>query len=162
MMKRLILAAVVTVAASATPALAQVMTPAEYVATAGASDLYERQSSQVVLQTTTNPDVRSFATMMLTAHAQSTADVKAAALKSRVKAAPPMLMPTQAEMIAQLKAESGPARDATYIAQQKAAHGQALAVQQAYAAGGTAPALKMTAGKIVPVVQQHIAMLMKM
>jgi putative membrane protein len=79
-----------------------------------------------------------------------------------VKAAPPMLMPAQAEMIAQLKAETGPARDAAYIAQQRAAHGQALAVQQAYAADGTAPALKAAAGKIVPVVQEHIMMLMKM
>ncbi len=40
---------------AATPAAAQVMTPAEYVKTAGASDLYERQSSQIVLQTPTSP-----------------------------------------------------------------------------------------------------------
>ena len=148
--------------AFAAPAMAQVMAPAEYVATAAASDLYERQSSQVVLETTANSDVRSFATMMLSAHAQSTAEVKAAAMKSAVRPAPPMLKPVQAEMIAQLQAESGPARDAAYIAQQKSAHGQALAVQQAYAADGTAPALKMAAAKIVPVVQHHIAMLMKM
>ena len=76
-----------------TPAMAQVMAPAEYVATAGASDLYERQSSQIVLETTANPDVRSFATMMLSAHAQSTAEVKAAAIKSNVRPAPPMLKP---------------------------------------------------------------------
>jgi putative membrane protein len=160
-MKRFIFAAL-AVSAFATPATAQVMAPAEYVATAGASDLYERQSSQVVLETTSDLNVRSFATMMISAHAQSTADVKAAAMKSGLKPAPPMLKPVQAEMIAQLKAESGPARDAAYIAQQKKAHGQALAVQKAYAADGTAPALKMAAAKIVPVVQQHIAMLMKM
>jgi putative membrane protein len=154
--------AALAASAIAAPAMAQVMPPAEYVATAGASDLYERQASQTVLETTSNPAVKSFATMMLNAHAQSTAEVKAAAAKSKVKAAPPMLMPAQAEMIAQLKAETGPARDAAYIAQQRAAHGQALAVQQAYAADGTAPALKAAAGKIVPVVQEHIMMLMKM
>ncbi|WP_231639020.1 DUF4142 domain-containing protein [Sphingomonas profundi] len=157
-----LLVAAIAASTTATPLLAQAMTPAEYVATAGASDLYERQSSQIVLETTADPNVRSFATMMVSAHAKSTADVKAAAAKSKVKAAPPALMPAQAEMIAQLKAETGPARDAAYIAQQKVAHGQALAVQQAYAAGGTAPALKATAATIVPVVQDHIAMLMKM
>ena len=146
------LLAILTSSAVATPAMAQVMAPSEYVATAGASDLYERQASQTVLETTSNPAVKSFATMMLSAHAQSTAEVKAAAAKSKVKAAPPMLMPAQTEMIAQLKAETGPARDAAYIAQQRAAHGQALAVQQAYAADGTVPALKAAAGKIVPVV----------
>ena len=146
----------------ASPVFAQAMTPAEYVATAGASDLYERQSAQTVLETTTDPNVRSFATMMVSAHTKSTEEVKAAAAKSKVKAPPPALMAAQAEMIAQLKAETGPARDAAYLAQQKAAHGQALSVQQAYASGGTAPALKAAAASIVPVVQEHIAMLMKM
>ncbi|MDB5713566.1 MAG: hypothetical protein JWO15_963 [Sphingomonadales bacterium] len=159
---KLYYAAAFAVCAFATPAMAQVMAPSEYVATAGASDLYERESSHVVLETTANPDVRSFATMMVSAHAQSTTDVKTAAIKSGLKPAPPKLMPAQAEMIAQLRAESGPARDAAYIAQQKGAHGQALAVQQAYAADGTAPALKLAAARIVPVVQHHIAMLMKM
>ena len=146
----------------ATPALAQVMTPAEYVKTAGASDLYERQSSQVVLQTTADPNVRAFAQMMIMHHTKSTAEVKAAARRARVVVAPPMLMPVQAELIAELRAEQGAARDAAYIAQQKASHNQALAVQQAYAAEGTAPALRRAAAGIVPVVQQHIAMLMKM
>jgi predicted outer membrane protein len=66
-----------------------------------------------------------------------------------------MPMPAQAEMIAQLQAENGPARDAAYIAQQKASQGKALAVQQAYAADGSAPALKMAAAKIVPVVREY-------
>jgi putative membrane protein len=146
----------------ATPALAQVMTAKEYVATAGASDLFERQSSQIVLQSTADPKVRDFATMMLTAHTQSTAMVKAAAAQSKIKAGAPMLMPAQTEMIAQLRSENGPARDAAYIAQQRAAHGQALSVQKAYAADGTAPALKAAASKIVPVVEHHIMMLAAM
>jgi putative membrane protein len=149
-------------ACAASPAAAQVMTPADYVKTAGASDMYERESSKLVLETTQDPRVRDFATMMLDAHAKSTADVKAAAARSRVKAGPPMLMPAQTEMLTQLRAEIGPARDAAYIAQQKAAHNQALAVQKAYAEGGTAPALRATAAKIVPVVEHHIMLLMKM
>ena len=148
--------------AFAVPAMAQVMPASEYVKTAGASDLFERTSAKVVLETTTNPQVRSFATMMLGDHGKSSAMVKAAAAKSKVRVAPPMLTPTQNEMIAELRAETGTARDATYIAQQKAAHGQALAVQQAYAADGTAAPLRTAASKIVPVVQMHIKMLMAM
>ena len=155
----------VTIAMSllvAAPAAAQVMTPAEYVRTAGASDLYERQSSQIVLQSTRDSKVRQVAQETIAHHAQTTAQVKAAAARSRVAAPPPALMPAQVELIAQLRAESGPARDATYIAQQKASHNQALDVQKAYAMDGTAPALKAAAGGIVPVVQGHIAMLMSM
>ncbi len=146
----------------AAPAAAQVMTPAEYVATAGASDLYERTSSQIVLETTADAKVRSFAQMMVSQHGKSTAEVKAAAAKSRVAAKPPQLTPLQTELVAQLRAEKGPARDAAYIAQQKAAHGQALNVQKAYAMEGTAPALKATAATIVPVVEQHVEMLKTM
>lgn len=146
----------------ATPALAQVMSPADYVKTAGASDLYERQSSELVLASSTDPKVRAFATMMIAQHGQSTSEVKAAAAKARVKLAPPALTPLQSELIAQLQAETGPARDARYIAQQKAAHGQALSVQKAYAAGGTALPLRNAAAKIVPVVEHHIHELMTM
>jgi putative membrane protein len=155
----LFLASTLVVAA---PATAQVMTPTEYVTTAGASDLYERTSSQIVLESTKDPKVRSFAQMMIAHHAKSTADVKAAAAKSRVKAPPPQLNPLQTELVAQLRAEAGPARDMAYVAQQKASHNQALNVQQAYAAEGSAPALKTAAGAIVPVVQQHIEMLKSM
>ena len=158
-MKKLITLAAL---AFAVPAMAQVMPAPEYVKTAGASDLFERTSAKIVLETTTNPQVKSFATMMLSDHGKSTAMVKAAAMKSKVKVAPPMLTPAQSEMIAQLRAETGMARDTTYIAQQKAAHGQALALQQSYAADGTKLPLKMAAGKIVPVVQMHIKMLMAM
>ncbi len=153
----LIGAALVT--ALATPALAQVMSPSEYVATAGASDLFERQSSEIVLQTTQDPMVRSFASMMISDHGKSTAEVKAAAQSAGVPAAPPMLTPLQTELIAELRAEQGPTRDATYVAQQKTAHNQALAVQKAYAMDGTDPALKAAAAHIVPVVEHHIAML---
>lgn len=160
-MKKLMMAASAA-ALFAVPAAAQVMSPSEYVMTAGASDLYERSSSQIVVESTQNPQVREFARMMIAHHTKSTADVTAAARQSKLRPLPPKLMPAQAEMVAQLTAETGAARDAAYIAQQKMAHGQALNVQKAYAMGGTAPALKRAAAGIVPVVESHIAMLMKM
>jgi len=161
-MKTMMTMAAFGAAMIAVPAAAQVMTPAEYVMTAGASDLYEITSSRVVMETTQDPKVRDFAQMMVVHHTKSTADVKAAAMRSRVRVAPPMLTPLQQELVTELRAETGPARDAAYVAQQKASHGQALAVQKAYAMDGTAPALKSAATGIVPVVEQHIAMLKTM
>ena len=143
------------------PAYAQAMSPAEYVAAAGASDMYEIQSSQTVLQTTQDPKIKSFAQMMIQHHTKSTAQVKAAAKTAKVKAKP-MLMPAQAEMLTQLKAETGTTRDQTYVAQQKQAHQQALTLHQSYAADGTNAALKTVAANVVPVVQQHIDMLKTM
>jgi putative membrane protein len=155
------IATVAAVAASciAAPAFAQAMSPAEYVANAGAGDLYEITSSQIVLETTQDPKIREFANMMIEHHTKSTADVKAAAGKAGLKPMPPKLMPAQAEMIAQLRAETGAARDAAYLAQQKMAHDQALAIHQGYASEGKAAPLREAAAKIVPVVQHHIDML---
>jgi len=73
-----------------------------------------------------------------------------------------MLMPAQAEMLTQLKAETGTARDQAYVAQQKQAHQQALTIHQSYAEGGKNVALKMVATNTVPVVQHHIEMLKTM
>ena len=143
-------------------AMAQAMTQNEYLMVAGASDLYERQSSQLVLDSTADPALRAFAREMIAAHTQSTAEVKAAAKRAKIVVPPPMLTPAQREMIAQLQALTGAERDARYIAQQRAAHGQALAVQKAYATGGTVPALRAAAAKIVPVVEHHIMMLKMM
>ena len=143
----------------ATPAVAQQMTPNAYVAAAGAGDLYEKTSSQIVLQSTKDPKVRSFAQGMVRDHNKSTAMVKSAATKAGLKPKPPMMTSAQSGMIAQLRKESGTARDRTYLTQQQTAHQQALALHQGYAANGTAAPLKTAAGEIAPVVQHHIDML---
>lgn len=145
----------------ATPVYAQALTTKDYVAAAAAGDTYEIQSSQAVLQTTQDPKVKSFAQMMITDHTKSTAKLKAAALTAKVKPKP-MLTPAQTEMLAQLKAETGTARDQAYIAQQKTAHNMALTIHQSYASGGKNIALRTVATGVVPVVQHHIEMLKTM
>ncbi|MBB4155039.1 putative membrane protein [Sphingomonas jinjuensis] len=154
--------AMMATATLASAAMAQTMTPTGYVAAAGAGDMYEKQSSQLVLGTTKDAKVRQFAQMMIRDHDKSTADVKVAAAKSGVRPASPRLNADQASMIAQLKAAKGDARDSTYLTQQKMAHEQALALHQGYATSGTAPALKTVAANIAPVVQHHIEMLQAM
>ena len=133
-------------------------TPA-FLAKAGASDLYERTASIIVLAGTRNPDVRRFARMMVADHGKSTAMVKAAATRSGLHPKPPTLEPAQRKMIADLRHANGAERDRIYIDQQEAAHADALSLMQDYAATGAAPALRRAAGNIVPVVQHHIDML---
>lgn len=143
------------------PAMAQMAAPPSptYIMKAGASDLYEKTSSEIVLQSTQDPKVREFAQGMIRDHAKSTADVKAAAMQGKLKVPPPKLNPEQTRMVAQLRAAKGTQRDMLYWEQQKTAHQQALELHQSYAAGGKTPSLKTTAATIVPVVQHHIEML---
>lgn len=133
-----------------------------YVAKAGASDLYEIQSSQLALTNGQDAKVKAFARMMISHHTKTTRDVTAAARKADLNPPAPMLEPMQAEMIAQLQPLSGEAFDQAYIAQQKTAHGMALTLHKTYAANGDTPALKRAAAKAVPIVRGHIAQLERM
>ena len=128
----------------------------DFVKQAGAGDLYERTSSQLVLKTAKDVKVRDFANMMIKDHTKSTADVKAAAMSDGLKPMPPKLTPEQSKMIADLKAAKPADQEKVYVKQQVMAHQQALDLMQTYAKGGDKPALKAAAGKIAPVVETHL------
>jgi putative membrane protein len=135
------------------------VTAAAYVAKAGASDLYEIQSSQLAAQQAASPEVKSFAKMMITHHTMTTKQVTTAARASGLAPQPPMLEPMQADMIAQLQPLSGAAFDSAYVAQQKTAHAMALNLHQTYATSGDKRPLQAAAKKAVPIVKRHIAKL---
>lgn len=151
------LAAALAVPAYAAPAI----TPAQFVMKAGASDLFERKEG-TIMQTSTNPDVASFAKQMIADHTKSTDMVKTAAKADGFTPKPPVLDAKQKSDLAALTASKGTARDSLYITQQKLAHTEALNLMQGYASSGKAKHLKQAAGQITPVVQSHIDMLSKM
>ncbi|HEX8840247.1 MAG TPA: DUF4142 domain-containing protein, partial [Sphingomicrobium sp.] len=76
---------------------------------------------------------------------------------------PATLLPPQQAMLDQLRAAgTGPAFDQAFQQAQIQAHQQALQLHQGYATGGDVPALRTTAGQIVPVVQRHLTMVQSM
>ena len=149
-------------AAIATPSLAAPATSGrQFIAKAGASDLWERKEA-AIMATSTNGDVAAFAKQMTVDHTKSTELVKAAAKADGIAAPAPMMSDKQKGDLAALSASKGAARDSLYVTQQKAAHADALALMQGYSSDGKAKHLRDTAGKIAPVVQSHIDMLNKM
>lgn len=155
-------AATFVLASTALPAFAQTLTSATYVMKAGAGDLFEVQSSKLVLQSSANPALKTFAQEMVKDHTKSTMDVKAAALKAKLHPAAPHLSAEQSSDLAALRAAKGADRDTLYVTQQKAAHQEALMLHQDESTNGRATPLKAAATKIVPVVQHHIDMLASM
>ncbi len=153
-MKTLTLLAAILVPAVAASAAS--MTAKIYVMKAGASDMFEMESSKLV-QNSTDPKVASFATMMIADHGKSTDDVVAAAKADGMTPAPPAMTPKQKAMIQSLTSATGTKRDMLYKKDQVAAHQETLMFQKAYAMSGDKPNLKMAAGKIVPVVETHLA-----
>lgn len=147
----------------ASPVFAEPTTnAAAFVKMAGASDLYERTSSQIVLKDAKDAKVRDFANMMMSDHAKSTADLVTAAKNDGLTPGEPILMPAQAKMISDLKAAKPANREKVYVRQQIMAHQDALALHTLYAQSGNTPMLKAAAAKIAPVVQTHLDKLKSM
>lgn len=126
-----------------------------YARMAGSSDLYEKVSSQFVLSSASNADVRRFAEMMVSDHSNTTAQLLAAARQSGLTVDPKLLSKHE-QMLRQLRRVGANAREKTYIRQQVMAHEEALALHQGYAERGDNPALRQVAAAATPIVQAHL------
>jgi putative membrane protein len=127
-----------------------------YVKMAGASDLYEIQSSQIALRKSQRADVRQYASMLIQHHQMTSQQVMAAARAAGHTPPPPMLMPMQRQMIAQLNAASPAEFDSLFASQQVTAHEMALNLHSSYAQGGDTPQLRSVAQTAVPIITQHL------
>lgn len=139
------------------PAMTAASSPMQYVQMAGASDLYEIQSSQLVMETAQDPALRRFAQMMVDHHTRTTQQVTAAARAAGLTPPPPALDARKAQMIAELQAATGMERNRMYMSQQMMAHEAAVALHSAYARSGEEASLRAAAAGAVPVIEQHIA-----
>jgi putative membrane protein len=162
LMKRCVALAAL-MAAFATPAAAQgvVMAPAPLLvpmtsegfrAMALQSDAFEISSSQLALQRSRNPAVRSFARRMIRDHSRTSQALgvpagTAVALDAR-----------HATLLNQLAPASGPAFDAAYGQMQVMAHQEAVGMFAAFAQSGTDPAMRAFAQQVLPSLQMHLAM----
>jgi putative membrane protein len=143
----------------ASPAGMADMTPRTampYVMMAGASDLFEIQSSQMAVRRATRPEVRQYAQMLIQHHQMTTQQVMGAARASGLNPPPPRLLPMQQRMLEQLRNASAANFDRTYMMQQIPAHEMALALHRNYASAGDRPPLRTVAGNAVPIVTQHL------
>ncbi|WCT72598.1 DUF4142 domain-containing protein [Sphingomonas naphthae] len=156
---KVLLTATLTLGFVASAAYAETPKPSEFVEKAGASDTFEIDSAKL-MATSKNPTISKFATKMITDHTKSTKMVTAAAKADGLALKAPSLTVAQRTDLTALKAvPAGKTKDELYVKQQKAAHAEALALMKDYSANGSATHLKMTAAKIVPVVEMHASML---
>lgn len=123
---------------------------------AGAGDVFEITSSMILLNKSSNPQVRAYASMLIDHHTRTTNLALANAKAAGVIAPPPELSAMQKGMIGALHAASPAAIDRLYLQQQVPAHQQALTLMNGYARGGDVPTLRQTAQGAVPIVQAHL------
>jgi putative membrane protein len=139
----------------ATPAEAPKPT-GDFSAAAAASDMYEIEAGKLAADKGSSQAIKDFGTMLQTDHKKSTEELKAAVAQIPTTMPTPELTADQKDMLDTLKAASGADFDKAFLDQQVQAHGKALDMLNAYAAGGEAEALKQFATKVAPVVQGHL------
>lgn len=136
---------------------AAVMTGQAFADAAGASDAYEVAAGRLAQTKAGSQALKDFGGMMVTAHTDSTAKLKAAGAKATPAIAPnARLSDEQAANLKTLQDATGADFDTAYKAQQVTAHQKTLAAVQDYAANGTVPELKAFAAEIAPIVQEHL------
>lgn len=125
--------------------------------TAAASDAYEIEAGKLAQQKATSQALKDFGGMMVTAHTDSTAKLKAAAAKAKPAVTPnPTLNAEQQSNLDTLRQATGADFDGAYKSQQVVAHEKALTAMKDYASGGTVPELKAFAGDTSKAVQMHL------
>lgn len=131
----------------------------DYIAEAARSDMYEIRSSELAVRKARSPAVNQFAQQMIRDHNDTSAKLKKTLADARISVAPPSQLDARRQaMLDALSGQSGAAFDKAYIAQQTAAHQEALALHGGYAAGGENAALKALASATAPRIQHHYDM----
>ncbi len=146
---------------SALPALPLLSNPVfgpDFIDKAGSGDLLEIAEGKLALSRSSDAQIRDFATMTIAAHGKSAAALQAAAEASGQGANMPTALPDemQAKLDALTRSPAG-GFDRAYVADQIAAHQDALGALKTYARDGDTPALKKYAAATLPIVQDHLA-----
>jgi len=133
----------------------------DFVAKAGASDMFEVEAAKLAKTKAKSPEVKKFAADMVAAHTKSTEGLKKAIADSgqTTLTLPAALPGDLQDKLSDLgKADNF---DKAYMENQVDAHQAALDVMQRYAQDGDVPAIKTFAAATAPVVQQHLDMARK-
>lgn len=148
--------------ASASAPAGSPQTPAAYVTAIAASDLFEVQSGQLAQQKGQSDRVKSLGAMLVDEHTKSSNELKAVLAQSNPPVSPPTALPPDMQARLQaLQGVSGEQFDQRWLAEQTAAHQQALANVNGFLAQAEPGPLKDHASKATGVIQKHLNELTK-
>jgi putative membrane protein len=126
-----------------------------FVSNAAQSDMYEIKAGQMAQQKGMSAAVKDFGKMMVTHHTAMMNEMKPL-ITAAGQTPPADLDQRRKGLLDNLAAASGADFDRAYLAQQEAAHNEALTLMRGYADNGDNAGLKAGAAKALPKVQQHL------
>jgi putative membrane protein len=126
-----------------------------FVSNASQSDMYEIKAGQMAQQKGQSKAVKDFGKMMVTEHTAMTNELKPL-IAAAGKQPAADLDQRRKGLLDNLTAATGGDFDKVYLAQQEAAHNEALTLMRGYSESGPDAGLKAAAAKAVPKVQAHL------
>jgi putative membrane protein len=134
---------------------------ASFVTKASAAGMTEVQASQLADAHAKSPDIKTFATTMITDHTKAGDQLKALAQKDGFT---PSDAPTamQQKAITHLSSLNGAAFDKAYAAMMLKDHNEAVALFKGESASGSNADLKSFATDTLPTLEHHLAMAKKL
>jgi putative membrane protein len=130
-----------------------------YVTSASVSDLYEIEAGRLALQRSESPQVRRYAQMLIEDHSRA---AEVLLLKAKLAglemAAEPRLDERRKGMLDNLQTAPAETFDQTFLAQQIAAHKEAVALHKGYSENGANEVLRGLASGAAPALEQHLEM----
>ncbi|MDX3927823.1 MAG: DUF4142 domain-containing protein [Shinella sp.] len=130
----------------------------DFVQEAGASDMFEVESSKLAVERADDA-TKAFARQMVMDHQKTTTEMKQMVEGGKVKATLPTAMTAaQQEMMDELKGLQGAEFTEQYQDDQVSAHETAVDLFRRYAEEGDNPELKAWAGKTLPALEHHLQM----
>jgi putative membrane protein len=126
---------------------------------AAMGDMYEIQAANMAVMRAKNPEVKSFAQMMIKDHTNSSNKLKMLVSGGQVKGTLPTELDERRKgMLDNLRGAPDADFDARYIGQQRMAHHEMLLLMNGYKTTGTEAPLKAFAAEVAPIVQMHTDM----
>jgi len=118
------------------------------------NNAYEIEAGQLVAQRSGSPQLRQFATRVVSGNSTVDQDLRAALERNGTSVVvPAALDPRHQAMIDDLTAAQGPEFDRRYVVQQVVAHREAIAMLQDYVRTGDNPALRQLAQRTLQAAQ---------
>lgn len=130
----------------------------DFVKEVAISDMFEIQSNKLASDKG-NADEKNFASVMVTDHSKTIAELKSMVSGGKVKAElPTALDRSHQSKLDKLKGESGKDFSGDFDSMQVSAHKDAVNLFERYSKGGDNADLKAWAGKTLPTLKHHLEM----
>jgi putative membrane protein len=131
-----------------------------FVDAAATSDMYEVEAGKLAQMRAHMPELKKFAGDMVDAHTKTSDQLKSILARSAPNVMPPTQLDSRREgMLNDLKGAKDADFDGRYIAQQIAAHDEAVILMRGYAKDGGNSEIKAFAVETQPKVQMHLDMI---